>query len=263
MILSFRHTLLAASLTFISQPLLAAEPQVLAEVNGTAVTQQQLESYAQARRSQGIEVPADMLLSELVNRELITQDATRKKLHEDDSYVALLNEQRSNLLAAYTLQNIIQNTDITEEMLRAEYQNMVDALSEQEYLASHILLEEKAQAEEVISALQDGANFAELAKEKSIGPSGEEGGSLDWFRAEAMVEPFALAVKGMKKDEISAQPVQTQFGWHVIQLRDTRQLPPPSFESVKEQLRNQAINNLVTDYIKGLRENANIMLRDG
>ena len=260
----FHQALFASALILVSQPLLAAdEPQVIAEINGTMITQQQLNNYGQARLSQGAELPADMLLSELINRELITQDATQRKLHEETPFVSTLREQQSNLLAAYTLQHIIQSNPVTDEMLQAEYKNAVGTLSDKEYLASHILLEDKAQAEAVIVELTKGADFAELAKEKSAGPSGVDGGSLDWFRAEAMVEEFSLAVKSMTKGEFSQQPVQTQFGWHVIQLRDTRQLPPPSFESLKEQLQNQVINNLVTNYIKGLRENANIMLRDG
>ena len=176
--------------------------------------------------------------------------------------MATLKEQQNNLLAAYALQKIIQSSEITEDQLRAEYQKNLDSLSETEYLASHILLEEKAEAESVIAELQNGANFAELAKEKSTGPSGADGGSLDWFRAGRMVEEFAQAVKTMQKGDITQQPVQTQFGWHVIHLQDTRKLPAPSFESIKEQLHNQVINTRVTNYIKGLREKANIVLKN-
>ena len=163
-----RRIITVAALTVFSQPLLADNQQVIAEINGTTISQQQLINYAQARQSQGVELPTDMLLGELINRELINQDAASKKLDQEQPFVATLKEQQNNLLAAYALQKVISSSEITEELLRAEYENIKDTLSESEYLASHILLEEKAQAEAIIADLNNGADFAEMAKEKSV-----------------------------------------------------------------------------------------------
>ncbi len=256
---AIRISAIAATLFVSSTTLHAAEEGVLATVNGSTVTQQQVMSYAQARQQQGQSLPPRMLLEELINRELITQNATQQGLNKDKEFLAALEEQNANLLAAYAIQKTIQaGGEITEKTLRAEYDKYAASLSETEYRASHILLENKADAEAVISELNSGKEFAKLAEEKSTGPSAPEGGSLGWFRPEQMVEPFADALIQLKTGEYSSEPVETQFGWHVILLQETRKLPAPSFESMQEQLQNNIINNRVQNYIMGLRETAKI-----
>lgn len=257
------YSVVAAALLSSSAPLFASDESVVATVNGSPVTAEQLNNYGQARQSQGGAVPQQMILDELINRELITQDANKRGINKDDEFVRTLKEQQTNLLAAYAIQRMIQQAgSITDETLQAEYDNYLSTITEQEYRASHILLENEQDAIDAIAALDKGENFAKLAESKSVGPSAPEGGSLGWFRPEQMVEPFAEALVALEQGKHSSQPVQTQFGWHVILLEETRTLPAPSFESLREQLQNNLINQRVQNYIKELRNRANIVLND-
>jgi peptidyl-prolyl cis-trans isomerase C len=111
--------------------------------------------------------------------------------------------------------------------------------------------------------LKDGGDFAALAKEKSTGPSGPNGGDLGWFQAASMVPEFAAALKGMKKGESSQSPVKTQFGWHVIKLEDSRKKEAPTFEASKDRLKTIVANKAVQDYLKSLRESAKIDIKEG
>ena len=257
------YGIIAATLLLSSTPLFASEQDVVATVNGSPVTIQQLNNYGQARQSQGGMMPQQMILDELINRELITQDANKRGISKDDEFVLTLKEQQTNLLAAYAIQSMIQDAgDITDATLQEEYKNYVSTITDQEYRASHILLENEQDAVSVIEELNKGENFAKLAETKSVGPSGPEGGSLGWFRPEQMVEPFAEALVTLKPSKYSSQPVQTQFGWHIILLEETRKVPAPSFESLREQLQNNLINQRVQNYIKELRDRANIVMNE-
>ena len=257
-----RHRAIIVATLLLSGPLHASEKDdVIATVNGNPVTVQQLNHYAQMRQSQGEQLPQQMILDEMINRELITQDATKRGLNKDDQFIDTLKEQEANLLAAYTLQKTIQESgEINDATLRTEYDAYVETLGDLEYRASHILLDDKNSATAVISELNSGKDFAKLAEEKSTGPSGPEGGSLGWFRPEQMVPPFAEALIAIEPGQYSQQPVETQFGWHVIRLEETRKLPAPSFESMREKLHNNLVNQRLKDYIKALRDNANITM---
>ncbi len=257
-----RHRAIIVAALLLNGPLHASEKDdVVATVNGNPVTIQQLSYYAQMRQSQGEQLPQQMILDEMINRELITQDATKRGLNKDDQFIDTLKEQEANLLAAYTLQKTIQKSgEIDDATLQAEYDVYVATLGNLEYRASHILLDDKSSAVAVITELKSGKDFSKLAQEKSTGPSGPEGGSLGWFRPEQMVPAFSEALITLKPGQYSQQPVETQFGWHVIRLEETRNLPAPSFDSMREKLHNNLVNQRLKNYIKALRDNANIIM---
>ena len=129
-----------------------------------------------------------------------------------------------------------------------------------EYKARHILVKTEDEAKNVIAQLDKGADFAKLAKEKSIGPSGKEGGDLGWFSPDNMVKPFADAAAALKVGTYSKTPVHTQFGWHVIKLEDTRPVSPPSFDELKNQLMNSWRNKMISAYLDRLRSEANVKI---
>ena len=129
-----------------------------------------------------------------------------------------------------------------------------------EYKARHILLANEADAQAVVTALDEGADFAELAKEKSTGPSGPQGGDLGWFSPDNMVPPFAEAVQSMSKGSYSETPVQTQFGWHVILLEDERELEAESYESMEGKLKEQARRQVLNAYVTELRQGAEVVI---
>ena len=127
-----------------------------------------------------------------------------------------------------------------------------------EYKARHILVKTEDEAKAVVKQLDDGSDFAKLAKEKSTGPSGKTGGDLGWFRPQQMVPPFSDAVAAMKKNTYTKKPVKTQFGWHVIKLEDLRDVQPPKFEDIKDQVKTIVQTKRVQKYVKSLRDKAKI-----
>ena len=139
----------------------------------------------------------------------------------------------------------------------ASYNNYIaDETSREEIKASHILLDTQNEAVEVIKMLNNGDNFAELAKNKSTGPSGPSGGDLGWFKRGQMVPPFENAAFSLGKNEISQKPIRTQFGWHVIKVFEKRIPQAPSYENMKNNLIQDLERKIVSKKIQDLRNNA-------
>ena len=128
--------------------------------------------------------------------------------------------------------------------------------------ARHILLETEEKAREVLAEVQGGKEFAAAAQEYSTGPSGPNGGDLGFFTADQMVKPFADAAFAMKPGEVSAEPVKTDFGWHVIKVEDRREQAQPGLEEMKEQLSQEATQEIAAEMMAGLREGAEIVTFD-
>jgi peptidyl-prolyl cis-trans isomerase C len=148
---------------------------------------------------------------------------------------------------------------MTDDSLRTRYEEYLAAnppVSEQR--ARHILVANEDEAREVIVKLDGGADFAELAKEISTGPSGERGGDLGYFTAEQMVPEFSTAASALEPGQYSKDPVQTQFGWHVIMLEDRRDVAPASFEEMEPQLRQDFTRENVEIVLKELRDKATV-----
>ncbi|MCO6412655.1 MAG: peptidylprolyl isomerase [Thiogranum sp.] len=231
---------------------------VVAEVNGSPITRAVLDIYAQQRqaRQPGADADDAAVLEEIISLELARQQGEKQNLDDNPEVALQIEQQRRAVLASAAMQQHLKDKPITDEELKKIYDENVG--SGDEYKARHILLKEKEEAEQVIAELDKGADFSELAKEKSTGPSGPGGGELGWFSAKQMVAPFSDAVAAMEKGSYTKAPVQTQFGWHVIMLDDVRQTTPPDFEMLKPQIRAMVQNQRVQEYLAELREAANI-----
>jgi peptidyl-prolyl cis-trans isomerase C len=182
------------------------------------------------------QIPSDILfkgvLDQIVQQELLSQ--THEGALSDVSQLRLDNERRA-ITAAEVIGKITEGA-VTEEALQQAYDNEYDeAAEETEYRASHILLETENEARALIGEIAGGANFAALAQEHSTGPSGPSGGDLGWFSEGMMVPEFENAVTGLEVGEVS-EPVQTQFGWHVIKLNETRAKARPDLAEVRDEL---------------------------
>ena len=148
---------------------------------------------------------------------------------------------------------------ITDEALQAAYDEQIGSLpAKQEVRARHILVKEEAEALDIIKELDGGADFAELAKSKSTGPSGPKGGDLGYFGPGQMVPPFEAAAFALEKGDYTKKPVKTQFGWHVIQVEDKRDVAKPTLDQVKDQLRSFLAQQKFTTLITDLREKAKV-----
>lgn len=241
-----------------------AQEKVLATVNGTTITEEYLNQYAQQRAAQGDrgDIDRETLLEELVSRELIYQDALEKNIDEREDVKRQLEIQRRETLVGAAIRDRLDATQITDEQLRKQYDEMVASQQVEEFKARHILSETEDAAKAIIEELDDGADFAELARERSTGPTAERGGDLGWFNPQQMVPEFAEAVNNMETGDYSKSPVKTQFGWHVILLENRRDMTPPPFEEVKPQLQQMLMSEQVKDYVDALHNDADVTIAD-
>ncbi|AHM03369.1 PPIC-type PPIASE domain protein [Roseibacterium elongatum DSM 19469] len=209
---------------------------VLATVNGSEITVGHLIAMRAMLPEQYQQLPAEVLfdgmLEQLVQQQVLADVAAQDMTAAME--LSLANERRA-ILASMFLDEVAM-AEITDEEIQAAYDaQYANAEPVTEYNASHILVESEEDAQALIDDLAEGADFAELAAEHSIGPSGPNGGSLGWFTAGMMVPAFENAVMALQPGEVSP-PVETQFGWHVVLLSDTREQEPPALEDVRAEL---------------------------
>ena len=196
------------------------------------------------------------LLERVIDIKLFAQEGKKMKLDEEPSVRAAIDFVIEKVLMQAFLSKYVQE-NIKEENIKASYNNFIaDETSREEIKASHILIDTESEAIDVINMLNDGDDFAELAKNKSTGPSGPSGGDLGWFKRGQMVPPFEKAAFSINKNEISQRPVQTQFGWHVIKVFDKRIPEAPSYESMKSKLIQDLERKIVSKKIQDLRNDA-------
>ncbi|GAB6068328.1 peptidylprolyl isomerase [Methylothermus subterraneus] len=240
------------------------DKDAVAIVNGVPISRLALD-YVKAEISRGnpeakIDIPEDKLIEELINRELLKQEAVQKQLPRQPEVAERVRYTQRIVLSQAEIEDFFKTHPITEDQLKAEYDRLVGAMNQNEYKARHILVKEREKAEEIIKQLDQGKDFSELAKKHSIDPAASQGGDLGWFVPQQMVQPFADAVIALEKGQYTKQPVETQFGWHVILLEDTRQKTPPPFEQVKPQIEMLLKRKRVQEHIQELKQKANIKL---
>lgn len=238
---------------------------VVATVNGDTITLGQMIAMKEAMGPDATaNLPAsalwDLMLDQMIRQTAVSQ-VVKDDLKPRDA--AALENERRGFLAGVALERVAA-ADPTDEELRAFYDKTFNdaAGPKTEYNAAHILVKTKEEAEDIAKQLKEGADFGTLATEKSTDNSGPNKGDLGWFQAEQMVAPFAEAVKTLKKDEISA-PVETQFGWHVIKLIDSRAVQAPGFDEVKDQIALQLRREKVQAEIDKQVEAAKIEKTEG
>ena len=234
---------------------------VVATVGGADITLGHMIALRERLPEQYSQLPDaalfDGILTQLINQEALSQQA------EDASPrtgLVVENERRA-MLANSVLQDVAEDA-VTEEAIDEAYQEAYgDAGTTTEWNAAHILLETEEAAAEVKAELDEGADFAELARERSTGPSGPNGGTLGWFGPGMMVPEFEQAVNGLEPGGIS-EPFQTQFGWHVAKLNEVREQQPPSLEEVRPQLAEQVQQQAVEDRVAEAAEAASVERKD-
>jgi peptidyl-prolyl cis-trans isomerase C len=260
-------TLSSALIALLSAPLTVALAQstakalpdgVAATVNGKPVSELAVTNVMTQISNQGEQPDRNQIISELINLEVLTQAAEELGLDKKPAVAAALHLQYTQSMSNAYLSEVGQGLEVTDSELRAEYDKQAAGVTADEYNASHILLDSESDATDVINELANGGDFAALAKARSTGPTGENGGNLGWFQADSMVAEFSTALASMKPGDTSAAPVQTQFGWHVIKLNDTRSAPTPDFESVKDGIRNIVVRNRLAKIMDDLIEKAEV-----
>lgn len=231
---------------------------VVATVNGTDITVGHMIVARASLPQQFQQLPNDVLfngiLEQLINQTLLSQ-AFDGELPKRTG-LQIENETRS-LTAGEELENLFQEK-LTDEAIQAAYDAKYEGVTPQEeYNASHILVETEEEAKAIKAEIEGGADFAATAREKSTGPSGPNGGELGWFGSGAMVPSFEAAVIALEVGEVS-DPVQTQFGWHVIILNETRTPDAPNLDDVREELTEEVRTAAVETYVAELISGAQI-----
>jgi peptidyl-prolyl cis-trans isomerase C len=244
-------------------PQSAAAPPPVATVNGSPISRSEFDLFVkdilQGKKQELTAEQKDQVLDDLINMQLLADQAEKDGLQNDPDTLAQLHLLHMRVLADAESQKYIKALQPSDADLKAEYETAIAAMDKTEYKARHILVASKEDGESIIKKLKGGAKFEDLAKSQSTDTgSKNSGGELGWFTTSRMVKPFADAVVALKKGEITQEPVQTQFGWHVIQLEDTRDKTPPPFDQVKPQLTNQVIRKKLQAYVADLKKNAKI-----
>ena len=226
-------------------------------VNGVDVDSSVVDAYIESRTQQPATQanPADrgQWIDELTDIYLLTTQARVKELADEPRVKAQLELQKRGLLAQVAAGDFVDRNQATEEEILAEYASQMDQAPNQQYKARHILVETQSSATDLVTKLDEGADFQELAKSESTGPSGPNGGDLGWFAANQMVKPFSDAVATLEDGEYTKTPVQTQFGWHVILREDSRDAEPPTLESVRDVIKQRVEQRKLQEYLEQLR----------
>ena len=233
---------------------------VMATVNGTPIPQARADLLLKKRVEQGqADTPQlkQSVRDSLIHRELIIQEALKKGLDKSPEVAIQIDMAKQDVLVNAFVQDFLKNNPVSDDAVKAEYEKIKEQRGDKEYKARHILVDKEADAKEIIAQLKKGAKFEKLA-EKSKDPSKSAGGDLGWSPASAYVKPFADAMVALKKGEYTKEPVQSQFGWHVIRLDDIRSMPAPPLEQIKPQLAQHMQQQMVEKAITDLRAKAKV-----
>ncbi|SFD66515.1 peptidylprolyl isomerase [Roseivivax sediminis] len=231
---------------------------VVATVNGRDIVLGHMLLVRAGLSEQYQQLPDNVLwegiLDQLVRQEVLAQS----DMAEETPRVTLALENERRALVASEAVNSLSADLVSEEEIEAAYEEQfAQGAQGTEYNAAHILVETEEEAQTLVSDLEGGADFSELARERSTGPSGPNGGSLGWFAEGEMVGPFEETVAGMEAGEIS-DPVETQFGWHVIRLNETREKEAPALSEVRDQIAEQLQTQAVQERIVELVSQADV-----
>jgi len=237
-------------------------PASIAKVNGVAIPGEFAEFILQNRRARGLPhntLTRESIRESLVIQELLVQEALSNGLDKEASVASALEFQRRDLLGKAALENWLRAHPVTDDAVRAEYERAKNEAGNEEYRARHILVNSEKEALDLLAQLQKRkARFDALAKKYSKDSTASNGGDLGWSLPANLVPEFARAMTALKKGQTYATPVQTQFGWHILRLDDTRKLDFPSFEDIKERIAGKLQQSAIRKHVQDLTATAKV-----
>jgi len=243
-------------------PAKAGANEPVATVNGVAVPQSRMEFMMEQQRGRGSpdnQQTRSMMREELINREVVTQEAQKSGLAKSREVQAQMDIARQEILVGAYLRDWVKKHPVSDNEIQQEYERARAQTGDKEYRARHILVDNEDQAKSLIADLNKGAKFDDLAKKNSKDAgSKERGGDLDWNVPAAFDKQFSDAMVKLDKGKYTAAPVQTRFGFHVIQLDDVRPVKFPSMEEVKPRIAQQIQQHKVDELVRGLRAKAKV-----
>lgn len=235
--------------------------QNIAVVNGKPIPRARADAFVAELVKQGQEDTPQLqalVRQELVDREILVQEAERRGLSGKPAVKFQLDNMRQQVLINALVQDQIGKLGITDEAVKAEYERLTAGDAGKEYRARHILVDKEDEAKAIIDKLKKGSKFEDLAKQSKDTGSAAKGGDLDWAAANSFVEPFSKAMVVLEKGKYTETPVQTQFGYHVIRLDDVRNAAPPPFEQIKDQLADSMKRKKLQEFQQALKAKAKI-----
>lgn len=242
-------------------PATASTLPPVATVDGKPISNELFEFYVKnvVRRPMSELTPEQKqtALDDLIRMHIVAETAVKTGVEKEPEVAHALEFTRLNLLTRATLQKRLKDPP-TEQELRAEYETYAAEQPTYEYHARHILVATEPFAQTLIDKINKGANFADLARKDSMDGSKGEGGDLGWFTPTRMVKPFADAVVALEKGQITQKPVQTQFGWHVIKLEETRDTVVADFDQKKDEIQQRVQEKKVQAYVDELKKTVKI-----
>jgi len=237
----------------------AVMAQNIAVVNGKPVPAARVDALIKSA-THGQEAPPELKAQAkdtVVMREIFAQAAEKAGIANSADYKAQLDLARQTVLISMLFQNFIKDHPVSDADAKAEYDKIKSEQSGMEYHARHILVDSEDDAKKLIAQINAGAKFEDIAKKNSKDTgSAENGGDLDWAKPTAYVPEFSQALQGLKKGQMTQTPVKTQFGYHIIRLEDTRTAQFPSFDEVKDKVKQQMQQAKLQDYQETLRKAA-------
>ncbi|MBT8078516.1 MAG: peptidylprolyl isomerase [Gammaproteobacteria bacterium] len=235
--------------------------ETVATVNGKSIDSTVFEAYIASRlQNPNMQLTDEQragLLDQLKDVYILSSQEMIADIQKDPDIQAKLELQRIGVLAQAYIDQYVSNMTITDEEIAATYDEQIKLAPQQQYKARHILVPTQGEAVTIIESLIDGGNFSELAKEHSSDTSATNGGDLGWFLPNQMVAPFAQAVVRLQDGRYTTDPVQTEYGWHVILREGSRDAEPPPLESVREQIFARLQTQKLQEHLAELRASAN------
>jgi peptidyl-prolyl cis-trans isomerase C len=264
---TLRHAvLLAFAVSVSATPALAqkkdkADSATFATVNGKAIPKVRADALLAGQAAQGQPDSPELrkaVTEELVRREILTQESIKKGFDKKPEVQGQVDLARQGVLIGAYLNDYVKTHPITEDQIKKEYDDIRAKLGNKEYKARHILVEKEDEAKAIIEKLKKGEKIEDLAKASKDPGSKERGGDLGWANPASFVPPFSAAMTKLEKGKFTETPVKSDFGWHVIQLEDTRELKLPPIEEAKGQIGQQLQQRMVQKHIEDLRAKAKI-----
>lgn len=226
-------------------------------INGTEVDSRVVTLYIESRlqqpESQASAEDREALLGELTDIYLLTTQPSMAGLMEDPNIQAQLEIQKRGLMAQVAATDFLARNTATDEEIIAAYTTQIELAPPLQFKARHILVRTQAAAIELVTQLDDGGDFQELARINSSDGSASAGGDLGWFSPENMVPEFSAAVEALEDGSYTSEPVQSQFGWHVILREESRENVAPTLESVRDVIKQRVEQQKLQDYLFELR----------
>lgn len=223
-------------------------------VNAQPIKQVWLDMIRQDALEAGNNIDEQAAKSALLANELLSQEAIRLGIDKQPDFAAREEMRHRELLANLMVKDYIRKNPVSEDMLKAEYERVNAQRGNKEYSARHIQLKTEDEAKDVIAKLAKGADFAKLAKEKSLdAASKDKGGLLDWLAKNTIKPPLGDALSKLQKGLFTTVPLQTNAGWHVLKLEGVRDLKMPAYDKIKEQMRQRLKTQQINKLVESLR----------